>query len=1142
MESIEELEEELSALTDPASRDRLLAKGLARGMIWKEGILPPDSPQFSADLTNDLLNHGYTLLGRALRLRTLNRDSELLDRSFENAAEAIEAAVRNGETDGDRGFHLTVAAASYHIGHYAARSFSLLAENSDDLNLSGAERILVALMQRQLNELASVCRSWLTDERNQDAGVARMLDDDATNFYAADASRTAMQRGFYRAIATAEFGLRTGDASQITTALEILYVCIEASEIARHVPLWWCSTLAWHLIDDLWRRSLHSRLPTSPDGNWDLLRRNFIDVLTDRDLAEIDLWPSQLAAADRVLGDSDNLVVALPTSSGKTRIAELCILRCLSKQRRVIYVTPLRALSAQIEATLSRTFRPLGFSITSVYGASGIGASDIETIMSADIVVATPEKLDFAIRQSREVIDDVGLIVLDEGHMIGLNEREIRYEILVQRLLRWADADTRRIVCLSAIFTPGAAFDSFTSWIRRDQEGEALRSAWRPTRQRPATLVWQTNVARLEYEVNGEHVFVPRFIESEPGRAPRRNRFPHDKPELLSAAIQRFAEDGHSVLVYCPMRASVESFAKSILKAIQKGYVRSFLPQNAREEIETARRVGAEWLGENHVAILALQAGIAVHHGQLPRAFLSEIERLLKRRVLHVAISSPTLAQGVDLSFGVLIFHSLWRNRALIPPKEFANVAGRVGRAYVDIDGIYVLPVHEADARKRQLRVSEFHALVRDARHRELESGLYQLISLCLTLLAHHLDIEQDELQEYVLNQQEQIDDLAGGEAEIAEQLSVVLAELDAGLLALIEDHECEVTEIAQQLDAALASSYWRRRIEVIGQTEMAGQLALLQARSTHIWNKTSGAQRRSFFSATVGTDTGTFIVSEADALKELLWNAANAVDENNAESLGQACADLASHLFAIYPFQPSSIPNSWTEDDWRPLIGVWMSGHPLGEIGSPEAIAFVQEGIVYKFVWAIEAVRIILVGTGVIGADENERLSYVGLCATYGVSCVTAAKLLEAGLESRTFACRLVRELGLELNSLPAVRDWLGATGDEPPVVCSESEQYAWQRFVATNSNSYGFWGRHREVLDCEFEIEPEIGERVRIITEEGGEGIVYSYDFEELGRIQSPFDEGTTRIALVNGDTQLVVNHFGLVPIPRWLQELDD
>src|SRR4029079_8397564 len=92
----------------------------------------------------------------------------------------------------------------------------------------------------------------------------------------------------------------------------------------------------------------------------------------------------------------------------------------------------LRALSAQVERVLAKTFIPLGATVTSLYGASGATVIDAQTFVSADIVVATPEKLDFALRQDPTVLDDVALIVFDEGHMIGLGSREIRSEVLIQ--------------------------------------------------------------------------------------------------------------------------------------------------------------------------------------------------------------------------------------------------------------------------------------------------------------------------------------------------------------------------------------------------------------------------------------------------------------------------------------------------------------------------------------------------------------------------------------------------------------------------------------------------------------------------------------------------------------------------------------
>ena len=210
-----------------------------------------------------------------------------------------------------------------------------------------------------------------------------------------------------------------------------------------------------------------------------------------RDRSEIDLWPSQLHVVDRIFASTDDLVVSLPTSAGKTRIAELCILRCLAQKRRAVYVTPLRALSAQTERILEETFAPLGMRVSSLYGSMGANGLDEDALRESDIVVATPEKLDFAIRSEPTVLDDVGVIILDEGHMIGAEEREVRYEAQIQRLLRRADADTRRIVCLSAVFPENEQLDDFVDWITDDGDDGLHRENWRPTRQQFGLVEWR---------------------------------------------------------------------------------------------------------------------------------------------------------------------------------------------------------------------------------------------------------------------------------------------------------------------------------------------------------------------------------------------------------------------------------------------------------------------------------------------------------------------------------------------------------------------------------------------------------------------------------------------------------------------------
>ena len=406
--------------------------------------------------------------------------------------------------------------------------------------------------------------------------------------------------------------------------------------------------------------------------------------------------------------------MSLPTSAGKTRIAELCILRCLAAGKRVVFVTPLRALSAQTETTLQRTFSPLGKTISALYGSIGVSGLDEDAIRERDIVVATPEKLDFALRNDPSLLDNVGLLVFDEGHMIGVNEREVRYEAQIQRLLRRADADERRIVCLSAILPDGDQMEDFAAWLRRDQPGGPIENDWRPTRLRFGEVVWNSPFARLNLRVGEERPWVQRFIvgsappEFVPPKRRRERLFPDNQRELCLATAWRLVHEGQTVLIYCPVRRSVEPFADVIVDLHERGALRSLLEVDANV-LNTATALGEEWLGPNSAILKCLRLGVALHHGALPTAYRKEVERLLQEGILKVTISSPTLSQGLNLSATALVMHSLHRNRNRIEIAEFRNVTGRAGRAYVDMEGIVLFPMFDNIAEKAARLGGAYH-------------------------------------------------------------------------------------------------------------------------------------------------------------------------------------------------------------------------------------------------------------------------------------------------------------------------------------------------------------------------------------------------------------------------------------------------
>ena len=208
-----------------------------------------------------------------------------------------------------------------------------------------------------------------------------------------------------------------------------------------------------------------------------------------------------------------------------------------------------------------------------------MAAGDEDALRSRNIIIATPEKLDFALRNDPTIIDDVGLVVLDEGHLIGPSEREIRYENLVQRLLRRHDSPNRRIVCLSAILPEGDQLDDLTAWIRSDAEGTPIQSRWRPTRQRFGTITWQRNSlsARLSFDLEAGGPYIRHFIPQVTATPPRRTPFPKDNKELTLAAAWKFSDQGKRALIFCTQRDHVEGYANAVIDLHRRGFLPSLL-------------------------------------------------------------------------------------------------------------------------------------------------------------------------------------------------------------------------------------------------------------------------------------------------------------------------------------------------------------------------------------------------------------------------------------------------------------------------------------------------------------------------------------------------------------------------------------
>jgi hypothetical protein len=563
LETIDELQAFLADATQDGVWGRLLDRGAAWAIMREDGALPPDAPPLGESIDTDLAEYGFSVLRASLALKDAGGQSDDIQRGFEKAANAFEALVRNGPPDApERDFYRVIAGAAYHLAGYSAIAYSLFNQVDVGANATPGEVALIRLIVRDLDGLALHARDWLRQDSLSDRTLAALLETDEIE--PEDVIHTILNSGICRGLSYFDFALQTGEASLLEAAKAILASTVKLAADAAVVSQWWIARLSLNLIDDLWDHSLHVNLPlTSPQGgesDYSDLRRMFLISLYGRKHAEVELWPSQREAARRSSDVTDDLVVSLPTSAGKTRIAEIAALMTLSARKRVLLVTPLRALSAQTERSFRKTFSVLGFTVSSLYGASGVSADDQDALRSRNIIIATPEKLDFALRNDSGLIDDIGLIVLDEGHLIGPSEREIRYEVLVQRLLRRPDAASRRIVCLSAILPDGEELDDLTGWIRHDAPGDAVRSSWRPTRQRFGTLIWRGTSARLNFDLNVRGPFLARFVEQIPPRGSQKKPFPREMKDLTLFAAWNFSAQDKRTLVFCTQANWVEGY------------------------------------------------------------------------------------------------------------------------------------------------------------------------------------------------------------------------------------------------------------------------------------------------------------------------------------------------------------------------------------------------------------------------------------------------------------------------------------------------------------------------------------------------------------------------------------------------------
>jgi replicative superfamily II helicase len=421
------------------------------------------------------------------------------------------------------------------------------------------------------------------------------------------------------------------------------------------------------------------------------------------------LPPQRAAIQEQGLLDlaATAVVVDMPTSGGKTLLAQFRILQALNQfdhdefgKGWVAYVAPTRALAAQITRRLRRDFEPIGVKVEQLTGAVEIDAFEEDLLVKSDtdsafdVLVATPEKLQLIIR-NKKVTRPLALVVMDEAHNIEDESRGLRIELLLatikgecesanflllmpfvekpETLARWLAQDISAGRAISFGTTPWKPNERIVG-IFKAVANDSARAGWRLKYQ---TLITTPKTIHL----NGSH----DVGDVKPLNVPKSKVIGRGEQKGLTfqtAAMARIlSERGTSIAV-----ANNTNWVWNMARKVSE----KFEPMSpVSEEIKLVQNFLKTEISENFELIEMLSRGVGVHHSGLSDEVRTLIEWLAEEGKLKVLCATTTIAQGINFPVSsVFMASNKYPYGKKMSPREFWNLAGRAGRMNHDSVGV----------------------------------------------------------------------------------------------------------------------------------------------------------------------------------------------------------------------------------------------------------------------------------------------------------------------------------------------------------------------------------------------------------------------------------------------------------------------
>lgn len=740
-------------------------------------------------------------------------------------------------------------------------------------------------------------------------------------------------------------------------------------------------------IDDCGENDVMNLFSDSFDNhdyaNLDKKARNMIDKyiysLIYREKPITELFISQREALGKALMN-DSSVVSMPTSSGKTRIAEIVMLQSLLRHSnaKVLYIAPYRSLAYELEETLTTAFSSLDFEVSHLYGGAQFTALDKAEMMDARILIVTPEKAKAILRSNDEIVESIKLVVMDEGHILGTGDREMANEMFTEELRRIVKHNHGKFLILSAVL-PNA--QDMSLWIA-NKEDRVIENKWRPSDQRIGLLCYYPKQIDLEWQ--GEYkCFNNSFVR-------------HDgkKNNAVAKAALKLSGLG-AVLIFCPQASWIKTNAEAMYSLL-------------KDENDIDWGNDADWIKfellckENEDNIIFLRfakKGILCHHGKLDNDIKRYIEKLLRKGKARFIYATNTLAQGVNLSVSTIIIRGTNQGNKKLSKSDFWNLAGRAGRSFIDTEG-KILFLCDCSQKEKQHR-KDAHDYIDQLQINEAISGVYRYLdAICQIQNDTGIDINT-YIQLITENKIEELSD----DHDTRIFLSHFFELIDDSLLALdLFNRDSEDD------DAHWVDEHFRYSLAVIQQRDeelREKHIRILKARVKAVRALTHGSIiPQSFASSGIPIKAALYLENKMDEVVELadkyLESSRNTRD---MLSFFRGFDDIIENIDSFRIKVPDKSIRDTEMMNW--LTGATISGKNGTTIRNyySYTISWILNSIANRF------------------ASEDEEMYKIlfenmSLIASYGVPSKWAAQIYLCGIHSRLSATELSKHLNYDKES----------------------------------------------------------------------------------------------------------------------------